>query len=387
MSELILPEPPPELKQLSQALSEKIRLEIDADGFIPFSRYMEMALYEPGLGYYSAGLHKFGKGGDFITAPELGSLFTACLARQVEETAARLKPCDILELGAGTGKLAADLLAQLPPESQPRRYFILERSADLQAVQQHLIAANVPDWQDRVKWLTQPPTEPWEGILLANEVLDALAVERFALGADGIAQVGVGRDARQDFAWRSRPAPAGLKQAVAHLGLEWDAPYTSELNLHLADWLQAVTRQLRKGVALFVDYGYPRSEYYLRGRREGTLMCHYRHRAHEDVFFWPGLQDITAFVDFTALAEAADACGLEVAGYTSQAMFLLGCGLGEILSQRTAESGDEGLALSAEARRLTMPTSMGERFQVMALTRGLDAPMRGFALRDLRHRL
>jgi len=182
VSRLILPEPPPELKRLSHALSEKIQLEIAADGFIPFARYMEMALYEPGLGYYSAGLYKLGKSGDFITAPELGSLFAACLARQVEEVAAQLEPYDILELGAGTGKLAADLLQQLPLASQPRRYLILERSADLQAVQQQLIAERVPQWQERVQWLTQPPAAPWDGIVLANEVLDALAVERFRLG-------------------------------------------------------------------------------------------------------------------------------------------------------------------------------------------------------------
>jgi len=386
MSRLILPEPPPELKRLSHALSEKIQLEIAADGFISFARYMEMALYEPGLGYYSAGLHKLGKSGDFITAPELGSLFAACLARQVEEVAAQLGPYDILELGAGTGKLAADLLQQLPLASQPRRYLILERSADLQAVQQQLIAERVPHWQERVQWLTQPPAEPWDGIVLANEVLDALAVERFRLGVNGVEQAGVGHQ-EEGFAWRFRPAPSDLEHAVHHLGLEPDTPYTSELNIHLGAWLQTVLASLRQGVALFVDYGYPRSEFYLPDRRDGTLMCHYRHRAHGDVFFWPGLQDITAFVDFTAVAEAADACGLEVAGYTSQAMFLLGCGLNEILPRRIAQSADGGVRLTAETRQLTLPGGMGQRFQVMALTHELDRSMRGFALRDLRHRL
>jgi SAM-dependent MidA family methyltransferase len=387
MSRPILPEPPQELKHLSQALSEKIHLEIEAQGFVPFSRFMEMALYEPGLGYYSAGLHKFGKSGDFITAPELGSLFAQCLAEQVREIAAHLGPYDILELGAGTGKLAADLLRVLPRASQPRRYLILERSADLQAVQQHTIAAQLPDWQDRVKWLTQPPGEPWDGVLLANEVIDALAVERFLLRSNGVEQVGVGRSADGGFAWRSRPAPPELSQAVMRLGLQCQGPYTSELHLHLGDWLESVTGQLRTGLALLIDYGYPRSEYYLPERNQGTLMCHYRHLAHDDVFFWPGLQDITAFVDFTALAEAADACGLEVAGYTSQAMFLLACGLDRILSQRLPESADAGARINAEARRLTMPASMGERFQVMALARGMDLMPSGFSLRDLRYRL
>jgi SAM-dependent MidA family methyltransferase len=387
MSRLILPEPPQELKQLSIALGEKIRLEIEADGFVPFSRYMEMALYEPALGYYSAGLHKFGRSGDFITAPELGSLFATCLAEQVKEISTHLGPYDILELGAGTGQLATDLLKALPAGLQPRRYMILERSADLQAVQQHVISAQVPGWQDRVKWLTRPPGEPWKGILLANEVIDALAVERFELGARGVEQVGVGHNQTGEFIWRSRPAPPELSRAVERLGLECDKPYRSELNLHLEHWIETVTGQLQAGVALFVDYGYPRSEYYLPERREGTLMCHYRHLAHDDVFFWPGLQDITAFVDFTALAEAADACGLDVAGYTSQAMFLLGCGLDRVLSRQTAESTDAGARVNAEARRLTMPASMGERFQVMALARGFEPAMRGFALRDLRHRL
>ena len=386
MSSLIVPEPPPELKQLSESLRKKIHLEIEVEGFMAFSRYMEMVLYEPGLGYYSAGLHKLGRSGDFITAPELGSIFAACLARQVEEIASRLGPYDILELGAGTGKLAADLLEELPAASQPRRYFILERSADLQAVQQQLIAERLPHWQDRVKWLMQPPSEPWEGILLANEVVDALAVERFRLSAKGIEQAGVGWG-NGALEWRFRPAPAELEGAVFHLGLKTEDQYTSELNMYLADWLQAVVASLRRGAALFIDYGYTRSEYYRPERRDGTLICHYRHHAHDDVFFWPGLQDITAFVDFTALAEAADACGLEVAGYTSQAMFLLGCGLDSIVSQRMAESKDSGVRITSETRQLTLPNHMGERFQVMALTRGLDSSMRGFALRDLRHRL
>ena len=386
MARLILPEPPPELKQLSRALSGKIRRAITREGFLPFSHYMEMALYEPGLGYYSAGLHKLGESGDFVTAPELGSLFAHCLARQVEEITAELGPYEILELGAGTGSMAADLLRELPPFAEPRRYCILERSADLKAVQRQTIVQRAPLWQDRVAWLAEPPAGDWNGIVLANEVLDALSVERFRLAAGGVEQVGVGIEG-EAFGWRYRPAPAELDEAVRHLGLECDPPYTSELNTRLADWLHGITAGLKRGAVLLVDYGYPRSEYYLPARSDGTLMCHYRHRAHDDVFFWPGLQDITAFVDFTAVAEAADGCSLEVAGYTSQAMFLLGCGLDTTLSRRIAISDDSGVRVAAEARRLTMPAQMGERFQVMALTRGLDLEMRGFALRDLRYRL
>jgi SAM-dependent MidA family methyltransferase len=402
MSNAILPDPPPELKRLSEALSEKIRMEIQDEGFMSFARYMEMALYEPGLGYYSAGLPKFGESGDFITAPEIGSLFAQCLAQQVAEIAQSLGSYDILELGAGTGKLAADLLTNLAADRQPKRYLIFERSGDLRAVQQHVIAARVPNWQDRVKWLNQPPSEPWDGVLLANEVIDALAIERFRISEKGIEQVGVSFN-EQGFQWRYRPAPDELKYAVRRLGLEtqrqagfsgfaggtddWESDYTSEISVYLESWLKSVVSGLRKGVALFIDYGYPRSEYYLPDRSDGTLICLYRHRAHSDVFFWPGLQDITAFIDFTALAEAAEGCALEVAAYTSQTMFLLGCGLDRILSQRIKQTEDSGVLLNSEARQLTMPGSMGERFQVMALTRDFDQAMKGFKLRDLRHRL
>ena len=390
-SSTILPDPPEELKQLSHALGHKMRLESARDGILPFSRFMEMALYEPGLGYYSAGLNKLGAGGDFITAPELGSLFACCIARQVEQVATVLGSYDILELGAGTGKMALDLLRQLPDSRQPKRYMILERSADLRLVQQQLMAKWLPGWQDRVKWLSTPPGDHWDGVLLANEVMDALVVERFRVGVNDVEQVGVAHGGN-GFEWSFRPAPAGLEQAVSALGIKANGPYTSELNLHLEGWLSVVTSRLRTGLALFIDYGYPRSEYYRPDRTEGTLMCHYRHRAHSDVFFWPGLQDITAFVDFTALAEAADACALEVAGYTSQSMFLLGCGLDRVLARQKTGNAAANLRLNAEARQLTLPGNMGERFQVMALTRdldlgGLDIPLCGFSLRDLRHRL
>jgi SAM-dependent MidA family methyltransferase len=393
MSRTILPEPPAHLKRLSETLSDRIRAEIRENGMIPFSRYMERALYEPGLGYYSAGLHKLGAGGDFVTAPEIGELFAACLARQVMEVSALLGPCDILEVGAGSGRLAAALLRLLGPDDPPGQYLILETSADLRRVQDEHIAAAAPAWRDRVTWLDEPPAEAWSGVLLANEVIDALAVERFRIAAGGLEQVCVSeRD--EGFGWAYRPAPAELTDAVghvaSHLFRDLGEGYRSEIRPALAPWLCGLTEQLERGLALFIDYGYPRREYYLPERRDGTLMCHYRHRAHGDAFFWPGLQDITAWVDFTALAEAADACGLEVLGYTSQAMFLLGCGLDRILAEGMAGRTDDGLSLSAEARQLTLPGMMGERFQVMGLGRGLDpenAPLCGFSLQDLRYRL
>jgi SAM-dependent MidA family methyltransferase len=390
MSRNILPEPPDELKRLSDSLGSCIRKELEIEGMISFSRYMEMALYQPGLGYYSAGLHKLGESGDFVTAPELGSLFAACLARQVTELADKLGDYDILEAGAGTGRLAADLLQELAPDRLPNRYLVLERSADLRQLQRERIAAEAPGLADRVEWLDQPPTTAWQGVLIANEVLDALAVERFRMGENGLEQMCVTLQNEQ-FAWACRKAPAELERAVEHvaagIGTEFQPGYRSEINLHTVHWLRAVTSRMTRGLALFIDYGYPRNEFYLPERSDGTIMCHYRHRAHDDVFFWPGLQDITAWVDFTALAEAADSCSLEVEGYSSQAMFLLACGLDRILAEGSLNGEDGGLALSAQARQLTLPGMMGEKFQVMGLGRGLDWPLGGFSLQDLRHRL
>lgn len=386
MSHDMLPEPPAELKRLSAALCDRIRGEIRAGGPMPFARFMERALYEPGLGYYSAGLHKFGASGDFVTAPETGSLFAACLAGQARELAGLPGPYDILEVGAGSGRLAADLLRLLDAEQAPRHYLILERSADLRQVQRERIAAAGDGLLERVHWLERPPAQDWQGLLLANEVIDALAVERFRMANGRVEQVCV-READGGFDWAYRPAPAELERAVRALGVDFADGYRSEIQLHLSAWLAAMTQGLSRGLVLFLDYGYPRNEYYLPERRDGTLMCHYRHRAHDDVFFWPGLQDITAWVDFTSLAEAGDACGLEVEGYASQAMFLLGCGMDRILAAEMEASADGGLAVGMEAKQLTLPAMMGERFKVMGLGRGIDQPLRGFSLQDLRHRL
>lgn len=389
MARNILPEPPAELKPLSHRLCGRIDEEMRASGLLPFSRFMELALYEPGLGYYSAGLHKLGASGDFVTAPEMGSLFAACLAEQAAELAGVLGRYDLLEIGAGSGRLAADILRQSDAASLPERYLILERSADLRQVQKETIEQTVPGLAQRVHWLDRPPADNWQGLLIANEVIDALAVERFQLRNGQVEQLCV--QGEDGYEWATRPAPAELERAVRAIERDLQAPfpdgYRSELLPSLAAWLDSVTATLERGLALFIDYGYPRREYYLPERRDGTLMCHYRHRAHDDAFFWPGLQDITAWVDFTALAEAADRCALEVSGYATQAMFLLGCGLDRILPRMIAASSDEGLALNAEVRQLTLPGSMGEKFQVMGLGRGLQATPAGFSLQDLRYRL
>jgi SAM-dependent MidA family methyltransferase len=389
-----LPEPPEELKRLSETLVAVIRERIEQTGSISFSDYMEMALYEPGLGYYSAGLQKFGEGGDFVTAPQLGSVFAHCLAKQVSQIGGVLGQYEIIEAGAGSGVLAADLLEALQDESAPEHYRILERSAYLRQVQRETLERRVPQWMDRVSWLDQPPGADWQGVFIANEVLDALTVDRFYCNDGDIRQLRV-VNGPNGFAWDHAPFFPAMEKLVRSTlsGLEHPPTddYQSEINTHLPGWLKTVTESLKKGAAFFIDYGYPRQEYYLPQRRNGTLICHYQHRAHDDPFMWPGLTDISASVDFTAVAEAADSCGFDVSGYTSQAMFLLGCGLEEVISEFQTLSERDRVRKNIEVRKLTLPGEMGERFQVMALCRGLGEGLaenlRGFALRDLRYRL
>lgn len=357
---------------------------------MPFSDYMETVLYEPGLGYYSAGLEKFGAGGDFVTAPQLGDVFARCLANQVAQAGELPGGYEIVESGAGTGALAADLLKTLEPQCPPLRYSILERSAHLRQVQKETLAQAVPDWMDRIRWLDTPPEQGWQGVFLANEVLDALAVERFCIFENGARRLLV--DSGPDgFDWRAQPFPRPMQQRLDAVLEDFRSSlpvgYRSEINLYLPEWLEAVTASLTRGVALFIDYGYPRREYYLPGRSDGTLICHYRHRAHGDPFKWPGLTDLSASVDFTALAEAASQCGLDVSGYTTQTMFLLGCGLEDIIAGHQSLPDAQLLSKNNEVRRLTLPGEMGERFQVMALGRDLDTELRGFSLSDLRRRL
>ncbi len=393
-SNVILPEPPAELKRISENLVAAIRTKIAASGPIPFSEYMEMALYEPGLGYYSAGLQKFGPAGDFVTAPMLGDVFARCLAKQIEQIANELGRYEIVEVGAGNGNLAADLLKALAEYHAPLNYRILERSAHLRQVQRETLEREVPQWLDKVSWIDEPPATSWQGVFIANEVLDALTVERFCCTSEGIRQLCVA-DGPDGFTWQQAACPESLHQKIEATlsGLDGTLAegYRSEVNTSLPAWLQAVTGSLQKGLALFIDYGYPRHEYYLPQRRNGTLICHYRHRAHDDPFMYPGLTDISTSVDFTALAEAADSCGLEVNGYTSQTMFLLGCGLEEVINGFQLLPEKDRISKNIEVRKLTLPGEMGERFQVMALGRGLPEHLseqfRGFTLTDLRYRL
>jgi SAM-dependent MidA family methyltransferase len=376
----------------SATLVDLVRTRIEsARGWINFAEFMNLALYTPGLGYYSAGARKFGAAGDFVTAPEVAPVFSRCLAMQCAEVLRELGPAArILELGAGSGVMAADLLAELEQQGAlPSAYCILDLSADLRERQQETLARRVPHLLPRVRWLDDLP-EPFEGLIIANEVLDALNVERFAMRGGQVNALGVSQDLGRLTLAEVR-AGARLEAAVRRIerdtGVALPDGYESEVCLGLSSWLQSIAQCLARGVLLFVDYGLPRREYYLAERSSGTLLCHFRHRFHDDALLHVGLQDITAWVDFTAVAEAAVEAGCEVAGYTTQAHFLIGCGLEKFVSNVDGLELVERLNLSRQAMMLTLPGEMGERFKVIALAREYPAPLRGFALRDLRHTL
>lgn len=390
-SAAVLPPPSTEALQHSAQLRALIAGEIaTAGGAISFARYMELALYAPGLGYYSAGAQKFGAAGDFVTAPEISPLFAHCVARQCAQVLRTLGGGDVLEVGAGSGVLAADLLTALAEaDSLPTQYFILERSADLRARQQLLLAARVPHLLERIIWLDGLPSAPLRGVVIANELLDALPVHLFSLADGGPEELYVASE-DNGFYLRSQPLiNADLRARIEAIWQEVTASalpsgYMSEINLAADGWVRSIAEVLAAGALLLIDYGFPRHEYYHPQRRRGTLMCHYRHHAHDDPFLLPGLQDITAHVDFTAVAEAAAGAGLDVAGYTTQGAFLLASGITDVLAGHAEK---RQLQLAQGVKKLTLPHEMGELFKVMALTRGLDEPLLGFALRDLRARL
>jgi len=388
---LELPELTPDEAAHSERLAERVREAIArAGGWISFSRFMAMALYEPGLGYYSAGTRKLGAAGDFVTAPEVAPVFSRCLAVQCAEILHGLGGGEVLELGAGSGVMAAAMLAELDRrDALPARYRILDVSADLRERQRATLAQAVPQWLDRVEWLDRLP-ERFGGVIVANEVLDAMPVERFALRGGEINALGVtwhfGR-----FEWSETRAPAPLREAVRSLrqqaGDAWPEGYVSEVNLGLGPWFASLGHAVERGVMLFVDYGLPRREFYAPERSDGTLLCHFRHRFHADPFARLGLQDITAWVDFTAVADAGEAAGLALAGYATQAHFLIGNGIGEFVANVADLDVVQRVNVSRQAMVLTLPGEMGERFKAIALAKGYDSPLRGFAVRDLRHTL
>lgn len=382
-----LPEPGDEAKESSRSLCRHIAAEIErAGGWLPFVRYMDLALHYPGLGYYGGGARKFGAndmGGDFVTAPELTPLFGQTLATQVGEVMAASSPA-VLEVGAGSGRLAADVLLELADQDRlPERYLILELSGELRARQRETLVRAAPDLLARVAWLDELPDQ-FSGCVLANELLDAMPVHALAWRGADVMERGVERHG-DGFGWAERPAAATLRAAAAALPVA--APFESEIGLVATSWVAEWGRRLAAGVLLLIDYGLPRHEYYHPGRDRGTLRCHYRHRSHDDPFWWPGLSDITAHVDFTAVAEAGHGAGLDVLGYTGQANFLINCGLGERLARRRTQDEVSAVRAAGAVQTLISPNEMGELFKVIALGRGITQPLRGFARGDRTHAL
>ena len=376
-----LPDPGADERAHSDRLLQLLRAQIASHGPISFAQYMERCLYAPGLGYYSAGKTKFGEAGDFVTAPELGRLFARCVANAVQPVLAMLgDKADFLELGGGSGAFAeAALRAFAAAGALPQRYLILEPSADLRERQRERLTGALPaELRARVSWLDRPPEEAWRGVLFANEVIDALPTTRFTLRAGEVYEEYVTLDGEGRLMRTDRPADALVAGAVRHLERDLGRPfadgYRSEVLPQLPYWVQAIAGALEAGLMLFVDYGYVRREFYLPDREDGTLMAHYRHHAHNDPLHWPGLNDLTASVDFTALAEAGNSAGFGVAAYVPQAQFLLASGLQAAFEEAYAQASDD-LArhrLAQQVRRLTLPEQMGERFQAMLFARGLD---------------
>jgi SAM-dependent MidA family methyltransferase len=412
MSEPIqLPDPDADALAHSVRVSQHIRRRIvAAGGWIDFSEYMDLALYAPGLGYYSAGAQKFGESGDFVTAPEISPLFSGCVARTMLEIAFNgggpsgspsTLPWTILELGAGTGAMAAGILRTLQRmDAMPERYLILEVSADLRERQRQLIEERVPDLAERVSWLDELPATPITGVIVANEVLDALPVTRFVIDeANRVRILGV-EATESGFGWSRRPAGVELQahilELAGNLRVDWPAGYTSELAPALPGFIGGLSQSLERGLILLIDYGLPRQTYYAPERSSGTLTCHYRHRMHADPFFYPGLQDITAWVDFTRVADAATDAGLDVLGFTTQAQFLLAGGIEQEYALLLEGSGEEPganldpreqIRIAAGLRTLMMPGQMGENFKVMALGRCVPHGPASVCDNDLLHLL
>lgn len=381
-----LPSPDADARAHSDRVAAAVRERIRASGgWIAFSDYMQMVLYAPGLGYYAAGARKFGAGGDFVTAPELTPLFARALAKQV---AAVLATCggEVLELGAGSGRLASDLLPALEAEgASPTRYRILEPSPELRERQRHTLERNAARFTAQVEWLDALPAGIG-GCVLMNEVLDAVPVSIVVRRAGNWLERGV-CDSAAGLAFEDRPLRAPALLALARARFPVGGDYASELNPAAEALVGALARRLQAGAMIVVDYGFPRHEYYHPQRFAGTLVGHYRHRVHDDPFLWPGLSDLTAHVDFTAMAEAGIAGGLAVAGFTTQAGFLVGCGILDRLKEVAPPESPVYIREASAVQKLLSPAEMGESFKVLALARGADIAWPGFGVADMRHRL
>ena len=366
------------------SLLNSICAQLRQQGDIPFVDFMHQALYTPNLGYYSAGSQKFGVDGDFITAPELTPLFGQALANQCQQVLCGLDDPLLFEFGAGSGQLCVDLLTHLEHlDCLPREYHILEVSGHLQRRQQELIQLKIPHLANRVKWLAQWPSQPFNGVVIANEVLDAMPVHRFLQTNEGVLEsyitLNPEGELQEDFKPCTNPRLVAHVQAVLPRDVY---PYQSEVNLFLDDWLHQCHAMLERGAFFIIDYGFPRHEYYHPERHSGTLMCHYRHRAHPNPLIHLGEQDITAHVDFTHVAEAAHDAGFHVAGYTNQASFLLANGLLSLLA--SVENERVRISSQQAVKQLLQPSEMGELFKVIALTKNIELSLNGFQLQDKR---
>ena len=383
-----LPEPDAAAKAHSQKLFDLIADEIEQQGGrISFARFMSLALYAPGLGYYAAGAHKLGEAGDFVTAPEISPLFSHCLAQQAAQVLSTLEGADILEYGAGTGVMALEILRELARlDCLPQHYYIMELSADLRERQQQTLRDGVPTLFERIVWLDALPETPINGVVFANEVLDAMPVNLFEIQNRALREVDVVLGEQGLTYALSEPSDA-LSAGVSELLGQLSEGYRSEFNGAVAPWLRSMADALGQAAVFLIDYGFPRHEFYHPQRSEGSLMCHYRHRSHTDPLTLLGLQDITAHVDFTQVAEEALQAGFDVSGFTSQAFFLISLGLTERAAQHDPEDIKQQLVLSQQVKKLTMPNEMGELFKVIGLQKGLDLSLQGFMMNDQRGRL
>jgi len=388
--------PKPDKKELAQQaiLLQHIQHAIEkSDGKITFARYMEMALYEAELGYYVSGQRIFGKDGDFVTAPELTPLFSQCLARQCAQIMDELNNPIILEFGAGSGIMAVEILRYLDEiDCLPDEYRIMEISPALRQRQHQLISEKLPHLQDRVKWLSKLPDENFCGVILANEILDAMPVNRIRVFADGSAQeIYIGMDKSElhpILGALSDPRLHKIAQRIKEcLGEQMPEYFDAEVNLRAESWLSSLHQVLDQGLVLLIDYGYPRYEFFQPMRYQGTLMCHYKHHAHADPLLFTGLQDLTASVEFTEIAEFSVAAGFEVSGFITQALFLIGCGIDELIQTLDIEDTKTFLATTQPVKQLLMPDQMGELFKVLALTKEIDIPLLGYRAGDHRGRL
>lgn len=395
---MLAPGAPPPLEPgeaaRSAVIAARIRARIAERGWIPFSEFMRAALYEPELGYYMAERPIFGGAGDFVTAPELSPLYAACLAQAVAGLLAKTGGGELVEFGAGSGRMAGELFGELARRgAPPARYRIVETSPALARRQRERLAHSeqCAPFIERFEWLDSPPQHAWRGVAIASEVVDALPVDRFRVAREGCEAIGVAVYG-DGFRWEPRPADAATAAAVSVIQRGLPAPmpagYVSELRPGLSAWIGNAAAGLERGALFVIDYGLPRAQYYHPSRDGGTLCGFRRHHRVDDPLATPGAQDLTAWVDFSALADAARAAGLELGGFTTQAHFLLDTGIERELARLVEAGGErERAAHRRNAATLLLPGEMGERFKVLALTRGLDGPIEGFGFRDFRANL